>query len=156
MDSADLSPQSIAQMGEASLLNFKVLNDFAKSTGITISGIYVYIAIGALNIHTLDNSRIMFAGVTAARAAKSLNFSPKRMGRWLITLAERGLLLREDNGAYKVADLNAWLEVSRLVGGNNTTDALSADAQRAIAEFQAAKIGYIAMQSDAPPMRDRF
>ena len=155
MQNDSLSPQSIAQMGEASLQSFKVLNDFAKSSGITISGIYVYIAVGALNIHKLDDYRIMFTPVTPARAAKALNFSPKRMGRWLITLAERGLLLREEGGAYKVADLGTWLEVSKLVGLNAPNDLLSADGQKVIAEFQSAKIGFRMGLSSSQPMRDR-
>jgi hypothetical protein len=142
----DLSPQDIAQMGASSLQNFKALNDFAKSCAITISGVYSYIAIGALNIHKLDNYRIMFTPVTPAQAAKALNVSPKKIGRWLIILTERGLLMRDQGGCYKVADLNTWLDVSKLVGMNAPNKVLSENDRTAISEFQSAKIAFLMRQ----------
>ena len=55
----------------------------------------------------------MFASVTAAQAAKLLSTSPSKMGRWLMTLTERGLLERDVGGAYKIADIDVWFELSK-------------------------------------------
>ena len=151
MDDADLSPQSLAQMSEASLQNFKNLNDFAQLFGITISGIYVYIAIGALNLQKLDDDRVMFAPVSPTQAAKALGFGQKRMGRWLITLSDRGLLLREGSGDYKVADLNTWRVISKLVGVHAPAAALSESEQGLIASSLGSNVALTVQ-----PMRDRL
>ena len=156
MDNDLATRQSLAQSSGDALERFKVLNDFSQLSNITISGIYVYIAIGALNINKLDDERMMFTPVTPARAASALNLRPKRIGRWLITLSDRGLLLRDHDGGYKVADLNTWLVLSRLVSPNHLNVALFAKDQESLDEIELAKFGPLAARSGSQSMRDRL
>ena len=121
----DLNPERVAQLSEAILTNFgtlsdeavhqafQALNDFTQSKSVTISYAHFYIVFGALNFPRLDDGRVMFAGVTATQAAKLLSASPSKIGRWLITLTEKGLLERDVNGAYKIADIDVWFELSK-------------------------------------------
>ena len=121
----DLNPEQVAQLSEAVLANFgalsdeavlqsfQALDDFAQSKAITVSFAHFYIVFGALNFPRLDDGRVMFAGVTAAQAAKLLSISPSKMGRWLMTLTEKGLLERDVSGAYKIADIDVWFELSK-------------------------------------------
>ena len=121
----DLNPERVAQLSDAVLANlgalsdeavlqgFQTLNDFAQSNAITISYAHFYIVFGALNFPRLDDGRVMFAGVTAAQAAKLLNSNPKKMRRLLGHLADKGLLSRDEGGAYKVRDIDGWLELSQ-------------------------------------------
>ena len=121
----DLNPERVAQLSDAVLANFgalsdeavlqgfQTLNDFAQSNTITISYAHFYIVFGALNFPRLGDGRLMFAGVTAAQAAKLLSSSPSKMGRWLMTLTEKGLLERDVGGAYKIADIDVWFELSK-------------------------------------------
>jgi hypothetical protein len=156
MDNDVANRQSLAQSSDNALEQFKVLNNFAQISNITISGIYVYIGIGALNITKLDDERMMFTPVTPARAASALNLRPKRIGRWLITLADRGLLLRDHDGGYKVADLNTWLVLSRLVSPSHLNVALFAEDQESLDEIELAKFGPLAARSGSQSMRDRL
>ena len=121
----DLNPERVAQLSdavlakfgalsdEAVLQSFQALDDFAQSKAITVSFAHFYIVFGALNFPRLDDGRVMFAGVTAAQAAKLLSTSPSKMGRWLMTLTEKGLLERDVSGAYKIADIDVWFELSK-------------------------------------------
>ena len=121
----DLNPERVAQLSEAVLANFRALsddavlqgfqalNDFAQSKAIAVSFAHFYVVFGALNFPRLDDGRVMFAGVTAAQAAKLLSTSPSKMGRWLMTLTEKGLLDRDVSGAYKIADIDVWFELSK-------------------------------------------
>ena len=121
----DLNPERVAQLSETVLANFRALsdeaviqgclalNDFAQSKAITVSFAHFYLVFGALNFPRLDDGRVMFAGVTAAQAAKLLSTSPSKMGRWLMTLTEKGLLERDISGAYKIADIDVWFELSK-------------------------------------------
>ena len=155
MNSSSPSPESIAQMSVVTLANFKNLNDFSQRHGISISGIYVYIAIGALNIHKLDDARIMFMSVTPSRAAKQLKLSQKKMGRWFITLADRGLLLREDSGAYKVADLTNWVNIAKLLNIDIPDFELSPAREDPLSGFQAVNADFPEPHSFSASMRDR-
>ncbi len=121
----DLNPERVAQLSEtvlasfgalsdeAALRGFQALNDFAQSKAITVSFAHFYVVFGALNFPRLDDGRVMFAGVTAAQAAKLLSSSPSKMGRWLIRMTETGLLERDVSGAYKIADIDVWFELSK-------------------------------------------
>ena len=155
MNSSSPSPESIAQMSVVTLANFKSLNNFSQRHGITISGIYVYIAVGALNIHKLDDTRIMFMSVTPSRAAKQLKFSPKKMGRWFTTLADRGLLLREENGAYKVADITKWVSIAKLLNVAIPDFELSTAREDPVLGFQVANADFPEARSLSASMRDR-
>ena len=120
----DLNPEQVAQLSEAVLANFgalsdeavlqsfQALDDFAQSKAIAISFAHFYILFGALNFPKLDDGRVMFAGVTAAQAAKLLNSSPKKMRRLLWYLTDKGLLSRDVNGAYKITDIDVWFDLS--------------------------------------------
>jgi len=99
---------------------------------------------------------MMFTPVTPARAASALNLRPKRIGRWLITLADRGLLLRDHDGGYKVADLNTWLVLSRLVSSSHLNVALFAEHHKLLDEIELAKFGPLAARSGSQSMRDRL
>ena len=121
----DLDPERVAQLSKAVLANFgalmdesvlqgsQALNDFAQFNAITISYAHFYLVFGALNFPRLDDGRIMFAGVTAAQAAKLLNSNPKKMRRLLGHLAEKGLLARDESGAYKITDIDGWFQLSK-------------------------------------------
>lgn len=156
MNSSSPSPESIAQMSVLTLTNFKLLNDFSQTHRITISGIYVYIAIGALNIHKLDDTRIMFISVTPSNAAKQLKFTAKKMGRWFITLADRGLLLREESGAYRVADLAKWVDVAKLLNVDIPDFEFSTASQAPLTEFQATNGDFGVARTLRASMRDRL
>ena len=118
----DLNPERVAQLSEAVLATLRdvtelqdsqALNEFAQSKAITISHAHFYILFGTLNFPRLDDGRIMFAGVTAAQAAKLLSSSPSKIGRWLMTLTEKGLLGRDVAGAYKITDVSSWFELAQ-------------------------------------------
>jgi len=120
----DLNPEQVAQLSEAVLAyfgalsdeavlqSFQALDDFAQSKAIAISFAHFYILFGALNFPKLDDGRVMFAGVTAAQAAKLLSSSPKKMRRLLGYLTDKGLLSRDVNGAYKITDIDVWFDLS--------------------------------------------
>ena len=121
----DLNPERVAQLSDAVLANFgalsdeavlqsfQTLNHFAQSKAIKVSFAHFYIVFGALNFPRLDDGRVMFAGVTAAQAAKLLNSNPKKMRRLLGHLAEKGLLARDVSGTYKIADIDVWYQLSK-------------------------------------------
>ena len=156
MNTSNASPESVAQMSVVTLANFKILNDFSQAHGITITGIYVYIAIGALNVHKLDDARIMFTSVTPSRAAKQLKFTPKKMSRWFITLADRGLLLRDESGAYKVKDLTTWINIAKLLNVDIPDLDFSRDGIDSVTAFQTATGEFSETHSYSASMRDRL
>jgi len=155
MNSSSSSPESIAQMSVVTLANFKSLNALSQRYRMTISCIYVYIAIGGLNIHKLDDTRIMFMSVTPSRAAKELNFSLKKMSHFISTLAARGLLLRDEGGACKVADLTEWLRVAKLLNIDIPDLDFDRDGIDPSYVVQAANADFSEVRSISASMRDR-
>lgn len=121
----DLNPERVAQLAEEVLANFGALHcengkakveqltDFASSSAITFSDAQFYLVLGALNFPKLDDGRIMFAGITPALAAKLLKSTQKKMRRVLVTLTEKGLLARDVDGSYKIADIDMWFGLSK-------------------------------------------
>ena len=121
----DLNPERVAQLAEEVLANFGALHpengkakheqltDFATSSAITFSDAQFYLVLGALNFPKLDDGRIMFAGITPALAAKLLKSTQKKMRRVLVILAEKGLLARDVDGSYKIADIDMWFGLSK-------------------------------------------
>ena len=114
MNKTNTSPESLAQMSTLVLANFKIINNFAKEQGLTISGVYGYIAIGSLSILKLDDGQIMFVPISPSRAAAQLNFNLKKMGRLFLTLVNRGLLSRE-GGSYQMTDFSKWVNIANLL-----------------------------------------
>ena len=121
----DLNPERVAQLAEEVLATFgtlkiatekakfKQVSDFAKANEISLLEAEFYLVLGALNFPRLDDGRIMFAAITPTHAAKLLNSSQKKTGRLLGNLAEKGLLVRDVNGGYQIADIDVWLELSK-------------------------------------------
>ena len=58
----DMSPsiESIVQMSDVSRARFNCINSFARAHNITISGLYFYVAIGALNIEKLSGEQVIY------------------------------------------------------------------------------------------------
>ena len=78
MNSENTSPENLAQMSTLVLANFNILSKFAKTNGITISGVYGYIAIGSMSISKIADGQILFIPVSPLRAAAQLNFNLKK------------------------------------------------------------------------------
>ena len=100
---------------ERSLSDFKSINDFAHSNGISLSTAQFYLLAGATNFHKLDDTRFLFAAVTPTQVGEILNLKSKSLARRLANLAEKGLLTRETNGAYRISDVHQWLELSKSI-----------------------------------------
>ena len=113
----DMGPsiEAIVQMSDVSKASFNSINTFARSHNITISGLYFYVAIGALNIEKLDAEQVIYTAIKPTQAAKILNCDSKKIARWCVALAKKGFLTRDWGGAYKVANINTWYEISKLV-----------------------------------------
>ena len=113
----DMSPsiEAIVQMSDVSKARFNSINNFARAHNITISGLYFYVAIGALNIEKLNGEQVIYSAVKPTQAAKLLNCDSKKIARWCVALAKKGFLTRDWGGAYKVANINVWYEISKLV-----------------------------------------
>ena len=156
MDSVSPSEESIVRMSEDVLRTFNNLNGFAKSAGTTISGIYAYIAIGSLNIQNLGNHHYIYTPVLPSMAAKYLNYNNKKMLRLIHALTERGLLVREFGGAYKVADFSAWMEAAKLIGVNVPNGIVSSSNQSTEVSFQSANRVEITSFVSRHQMRDRL
>lgn len=114
MNSENTSPENLAQMSTLVLANFNILSKFAKTNGITISGVYGYIAIGSMSISKIADGQILFIPVSPLRAAAQLNFNPKKMARLFLSLVNRGLLSRE-GGAYQITDFIKWVNLANLL-----------------------------------------
>jgi len=114
MINTNTSPERLAQMGSLVLANFKILNKFAKENGLTISGVYAYIAIGSMSMETNEDGQIMFTPFSPSRAAAQLNFNMNKTGRLFLTLVDRGLLSSE-RGTYQITDFDKWVNIARLL-----------------------------------------
>ena len=125
MQNTDLDPGEVTQVSEAVLANFRSLDDhkvlstcaafhdFAKSTGNSDALAHLYLVLGALNFPKLDDTMVLFAGLTPTQAAQLLNSSAKKVAKLLLALAEKGLLDRDMHGTYKVSDANMWFELAK-------------------------------------------
>ena len=113
----DMSPsmEAIVQMSDVSKARFNCINNFARPHNITSSGLYFYVAIGALNIEQLNGEQVIYSAIKPTQAAKILNCDSKKIARWCVALAKKGFLTRDWGGAYKVANINIWYEISKLV-----------------------------------------
>ena len=113
----DMSPSidAIVQMSDVSKARFNCINNFARAHNITISGLYFYVAVGALNIEKLNGEQVIYSAVKPTQAARILNCDSKKIARWCVALAKKGFLVRDWGGAYKVANINIWYEISKLV-----------------------------------------
>ncbi len=138
-------------MSEVSKGKFSSLNRFARSFNVTISGLYFYVALGALNIEKLDGGNMIYAAIKPTQAAKVLNCDAKKIARWCISLAKRGLLTRDRGGAYKVENITTWYEISKLVNGTGV-DALLPSVPLV---FAAADPAFLDAQHSAAQVRDR-
>ena len=151
MDCISPSLEAIVQMSEVSKGKFSSLNRFARSFNVTISGLYFYVALGALNIEKLDGGNMIYAAIKPTQAAKVLNCDAKKIARWCISLAKRGLLTRDRGGAYKVENITTWYEISKLVNVAGV-DAL---LQSVPLVFAAADPAFLDAQHSAAQVRDR-
>ena len=93
------------------------------------SSIGLYVAIGALNIEKLNGEQVIYSSIKPTQAAKLLNCDSKKIARWCVALCKKGFLIRDWGGAYKVANINVWFEISKLVNkgrqdGEPASDAL--------------------------------
>ena len=127
----DMGPsiEAIVQMSDVSKARFNSINTFARAHNITISGLYFYVAIGALNIEKLNGEQVIYTAIKPTQAAKLLNCDSKKIARWCVALCKKGFLTRDWGGAYKVANINVWFEISKLVNkgrqdGEPASDAL--------------------------------
>ena len=113
----DMSPSidAIVQMSDVSKARFNCINNFARAHNITISGLYFYVAVGALNIEKLNGEQVIYSAIKPTQAARILNCDSKKIARWCVALAKKGFLVRDWGGAYKVANINIWYEISKLV-----------------------------------------
>ena len=128
MDCISSSLEAIVQMSEVSKGKFSSLNRFARSFNVTISGLYFYVALGALNIEKLDGGNMIYAAIKPTQAAKVLNC-----------------------GAYKVENITTWYEISKLVNGTGV-DALLPSVPLV---FAAADPAFLDAQHSAAQVRDR-
>ena len=127
MHEVDLDPQEVKLVSEAVLAKFKSLDDqpslancsaflnFMISSGISTSHAHLYLVFGALNFPKLDETMVMFAGLTPTQAAKLLTSNAKKIAKLLSSLADKGLLDRDIHGAYKVSDANIWYELAKAI-----------------------------------------
>ena len=155
MDSAGPSLEAIVQMSEVSKGKFNSLNQFAHSFNITISGLYFYVALGALNIEKLDGGHVIYTPVKPTQAAKLLNCDPKKIARWCVALAKRGLLARDMGGAYRVSSVATWYEISKLANGTAPGGVLSARDQQDILDIAIADPAFLEAHQSMAQVRDR-
>ena len=155
MDQISPTLEAIVHMSNVSKGKFNSLNHFAHSFDITISGLYFYVALGALNIEKLDGGHVIYTAVKPTQAAKILNCDSKKIARWCVILTKRGLLTRDFGGAYKVTDINTWYEVSRLLSSTQINVALSSDAQAEPIDIAIADHAFLATTNASTQARDR-
>ena len=151
MDCISPSLEAIVQMSEVSKGKFSSLNHFARSFNVTISGLYFYVALGALNIEKLDGGNVIYSAIKPTQAAKVLTCDSKKIARWCVSLAKRGLLTRDWGGAYKVENITTWYEISKLVNVAGV-DAL---LQSVPLVFAAADPAFLDAQHSSAQARDR-
>ena len=155
MDSAGPSLEAIVHMSEVSKGKFNSLNHFAHEFNITISGLYFYVALGALNIEKLDGGHVIYTPVKPTQAAKLLNCDPKKIARWCVALSKRGLLTRDWGGAYRVASVTTWYEISKLANGAALNGMLSAADQQEILDVAIADPAFLEAHQSPAQIRDR-
>ena len=155
MDHMSPSLEAIVHMSNVSKGKFNSLNHFADSFDITISGLYFYVALGALNIEKLDGGHVIYTAVKPTQAAKTLNCDSKKIARWCVMLAKRGLLIRDFGGAYKVADITTWYEVSTLVSNTQPDAEMSSDAKSEPIDVAIADHAFLTAANTSTPARDR-
>ena len=153
----DMGPsiEAIVQMSDVSKARFNCINNFARAHNITISGLYFYVAIGALNIEQLNGDQVIYSAIKPTQAAKLLNCDSKKIARWCVALCKKGFLTRDWGGAYKVANITTWYEISKLVNrgvqdGEAISDALPESLVLAMADP-----AFLAARETPVQVRDR-
>ena len=153
----DMGPsiEAIVQMSDVSKARFNCINNFARAHNITISGLYFYVAIGALNIEKLNGEQVIYTAIKPTQAAKLLNCDSKKIARWCVALCKKGFLTRDWGGAYKVANITTWYEISKLVNrgaqdGEPISDALPESLVLAMADP-----AFLAARETPVQVRDR-
>ena len=153
----DMGPsiEAIVQMSDVSKARFNCINNFARAHNITISGLYFYVAIGALNIEKLNGEQVIYTAIKPTQAAKLLNCDSKKIARWCVALCKKGFLTRDWGGAYKVANISTWYEISKLVNrgaqdGEPISDALPESLVLAMADP-----AFLAARETPVQVRDR-
>ena len=153
----DMSPsiESIVQMSDVSRARFNCINSFARAHNITISGLYFYVAIGALNIEKLSGEQVIYSAVKPTQAARILNCDSKKIARWCVALAKKGFLTRDWGGAYKVANINIWYEISKLVNRGAQDGGAEADALPESLVLAMSDPAFLAARETPVQVRDR-
>ena len=153
----DMSPsiESIVQMSDVSRARFNCINSFARAHNITISGLYFYVAIGALNIEKLSGEQVIYSAVKPTQAARLLNCDSKKIARWCVALAKKGFLTRDWGGAYKVANINVWYEISKLVNRGGQDAEPNSDALPESLVLAMSDPAFLAARETPVQVRDR-
>ena len=153
----DMSPsmEAIVQMSDVSKARFNCINTFARAHNITISGLYFYVAIGALNIEKLSGEQVIYSAVKPTQAARILNCDSKKIARWCVALAKKGFLTRDWGGAYKVANINIWYEISKLVNSGAQDGAADPDALPESLVLAMSDPAFLAARETPVQVRDR-
>ena len=128
MQSGDQTMDLLISLTKTTKSHFHAVSQFAKIHGTSISGLYYYVAIGALNFNSglpfvlkqEGMHNVLYAAIKPMQAAKILNCDSKQIARWCITLTKQNLLKREVGGAYRVADVSLWYEASKLINSGKT------------------------------------
>ena len=155
MNDTSLSIEAIVQMSDVSKASFNSINTFARAHNITISGLYFYVAIGALNIEKLNGEQVIYTAVKPTQAAKLLNCDSKKIARWCVALSKKGFLTRDWGGAYKVANITTWYEISKLVNKGAQDDAFTADALPNALALAMSDPAFLAARQAPVQVRDR-
>ena len=153
----DMGPsiEAIVEMSDVSKASFNSINTFARAHNITISGLYFYVAIGALNIEKLGPEQVIYSAIKPTQAAKLLNCDSKKIARWCVALAKKGFLTRDWGGAYKVANIHTWYEISKLVNGGAQNGAADPDARPNALALAMSDPAFIAARQTPVQVRDR-
>ena len=153
----DMGPsiEAIVQMSDVSKARFNCINNFARAHNITISGLYFYVAIGALNIEKLNGEQVIYSAVKPTQAAKLLNCDSKKIARWCVALAKKGFLTRDWGGAYKVANINVWYEISKLVNRGGQDAEPNSDALPESLVLAMSDPAFLAARETPVQVRDR-
>ena len=153
----DMSPSidAIVQMSDVSKARFNCINNFARAHNITISGLYFYVAVGALNIEKLNGEQVIYSAVKPTQAARILNCDSKKIARWCVALAKKGFLVRDWGGAYKVANINIWYEISKLVNRGSQDGGADADALPESLILAMSDPAFLAARETPVQVRDR-
>ena len=153
----DMGPsiEAIVQMSDVSKTSFNCINNFARAHNITISGLYFYVAIGALNIEKLSGEQVIYSAVKPTQAARILNCDSKKIARWCVALAKKGFLTRDWGGAYKVANINIWYEISKLVNSGAQDGGPEAEALPESLILAMSDPAFLAARETPVQVRDR-